>query len=96
MGSPRQWLWQCDCGNTTVQNANKVYRGIVVSCGCWHAENASKSMRAMNSKRVGTEAHQSKQRAAAKWFGLLGKVAKPRRKPKVVRLCGQSDKIWKD
>lgn len=33
-----KWLWQCDCGNTTIARASSVKKGETVSCGCYQKE----------------------------------------------------------
>lgn len=33
-----KWLWQCDCGNTTVARASSVKKGETISCGCYQKE----------------------------------------------------------
>lgn len=36
--SQDKWLWQCDCGNTTVARASSVKNGETISCGCYQRE----------------------------------------------------------
>lgn len=36
------WLCLCDCGNKTVQAGISLRNGVVVSCGCYHAEVTAK------------------------------------------------------
>lgn len=33
-----RWKCVCDCGNTTVSDSYQLRHGLVVSCGCYHAE----------------------------------------------------------
>jgi hypothetical protein len=43
-------VFKCQCGNTTKQIISKVYKGIIVSCGCWKAEKASERTKIRNFK----------------------------------------------
>lgn len=36
--SQDKWLWQCDCGNTTIARASSVKKGETISCGCYQKE----------------------------------------------------------
>jgi len=53
------WLCKCDCGNTTVIDANKLRTHKVKSCGCFRKTNGSNAvLRAQEKNRVLTEAGQ--------------------------------------
>jgi len=39
------WKCLCDCGNYHTTNSGSLINGVVVSCGCYHKEQASKQHR---------------------------------------------------
>lgn len=46
-----KWKWLCDCGETRMTKAKDIFRGKVISCGCWRTE---------RNKTQGTHGHSHK------------------------------------
>lgn len=52
-----KWLFECECGNTSVAVANNIQRGKTKSCGCWRRENSGSMLRTHGGSKDGKKTH---------------------------------------
>ena len=61
-GKDNYWLFQCDCGNTTIAKKYDVTHGVIKSCGCASVEMMKKSL---------TKHGKNPQRLYYVWNGMI-------------------------
>lgn len=68
----RKWLCQCDCGRETHVQANSLVSGTIVSCGCYHKQEAAKLCRSR------TKHGEKRTRLYQIWYGMKQRCHYPK------------------